>query len=40
MEPAEIQNAKTLTAFFKRGEYIENEKLLLNLCDIKLFFQN
>ena len=24
--------------FFKRGEYIENEKLLLNLSGIKVFF--
>ena len=29
LEPTEIQNAKTSTAFLKRGEYIENEKFLL-----------
>ena len=28
LELSEIQNAKTSTAFLKRGEYIENEKLL------------
>ena len=31
-------NAKTSTAFSKKGEYIENEKHLLNLFDIKVFF--
>ena len=28
LELSEIQNAKTSTAFLKRVEYIENEKLL------------
>ena len=37
---AKKQNAKTSTGFLKRGEYIENEKPLLNLYDIKVFFQN
>ena len=32
-------NAKSSTAFLKRGEYLENEKLLLNLSDIKVFFR-
>ena len=40
LESLEIQNVKTLSAFLKRGEYIENEKLLLNLSDIEAFFQN
>ena len=30
--------AKTTTAFLEGGESIENEKLLLNLSDIKVFF--
>ena len=30
-------NTKTSEAFLKRGESIENEKLLLNLSDIKVF---
>ena len=32
-------NTKTSEAFLKRGESIENEKLLLNLSDIKVFFR-
>ena len=28
---------QNLNSFFKRGEYIENEKLLLNLSNIKVF---
>ena len=39
LESAEIQNTKTSEAFLKRGESIENEKLLLNLSDIKVFFR-
>ena len=38
-EPVEIQNAETLSAFLKRDEYIENEKLLWNLYDIEVFFR-
>ena len=37
LEPVEIRSAKTSTPFFKKGEYIENEKLLLNLSDSKDF---
>ena len=40
LEPADIQNTKTSAAFFKRGESIENKKLLLNLSEIKVFFRN
>ena len=38
LEPLEIQNVKPLSAFLKRGEYIENEQLLLNLSGIEAFF--
>ena len=34
-----MQNTKTSADFLKRGESIENEKLLLNLSDIKVFFR-
>ena len=31
------QNAKTVTAFLRmRDEYVENEKFLINLSDIKV----
>ena len=38
LEPAEIQNAKTLTAFLTKGKYLEKEKLLVNLSDLLLKF--
>lgn len=34
----EIQNATTSTTFLKKGEYLENEKFLLSLSDIKVYF--
>ena len=34
MEPVEIQNAKTSTAFLKKGRYLEKEKFLANLSDL------
>ena len=34
----EIQNAETLSAFLKRDEYIDNEKLLWNLYGTEVFF--
>ena len=39
LEPLEIQNAKTSSATLKRDEYIEKEKLLLNLSGIEVFFR-
>ena len=38
LEPAEKQNAKNLTAFLKKGKYLEKEKLLINLSDLMLRF--
>ena len=38
LEPMEIQNAATSTAFLKKGEYLQNEEFLLNLPDIKVYF--
>ena len=38
LETTEIKNAKTLTAFLKKGESIENEKILLNISEIKVSF--
>ena len=38
LEFEEMQNAKTSTAFLKRREYMESEKILLNLSDINFFF--
>ena len=38
MTPLGMQNAGTSSAFLKRGEYIKNEKLLLNLSGIEVFF--
>ena len=39
LEPLEIQNAKTSSTSLKRDEYIEKEKLLLNLSGIEVFFR-
>ena len=40
MEPVQMQNTKTLTAFLKKGKYLENENLLVTLSDLmsKLIF--
>ena len=34
LEPVELQNAKTSTAFLKKGKYIKKEKFLVNLSDL------
>ena len=38
LEPTDIQNATASTTFLKRGQSMENKKLLLSLSDIKVAF--
>ena len=34
MEPVEIKNSKTSTAFLNKGKYLEKEDFLINLSDL------
>ena len=39
LDPAKIQNTKTLATFLKRGESIENKKFLLTYLTSKIFLE-
>ena len=38
LKPKQMRNDKTSTSFLKRGKYLENERFLLHLSDIKVYF--
>lgn len=38
VEPVEMQNAKISTAFSNGDEYLANERYLLNLYDMEVYF--